>query len=516
MHHTARLAVAATAALLTALLLGGRPAAADTVLLKDGRTVEAPKAEKQADGSWALKFKHGDIVLPADLVKEAWCVGAAGYLPKDDEEKAKLEKGLVPHEGKWIPKAERDQKVAKKTAEAKKRVEEARAHREWRNRYRDKTSNFEFEYTIPPEIAKGYMDLMETFFAVFTKEFKITKPREKLKVCFYHDYDTFIQVGGAYGALAYFKFVPPLELNFYYDRVRPEQTSAIMYHEVQHYLCHLLNPQFSMPHCFGEGLSEYYGGSTWDPVKKAMTTGGVQEGRLTEVHSDIAKGTRHPLQKYLNGELGYDDYTWGWTFVHFMMETPKYAKKFKTLYAALPNAKDIKRVSYGDPSWNMTSVDSAALNKAFKKYMDVEDIAALEKEWHEYIDTRLKVTSVVGFEEAAFSAYGNDQNIRAKRLFKEAVEKGSKNPAVYLRYGEMIKDSDAAEAERMFRKGLTFDPLRTNLWTALGRLVRKKDEAAGKQLILLAAEIDPDNVETWLLMEEALEKAGDEPAPGGG
>jgi hypothetical protein len=504
---------AAIAALLTALLSEGRGAGADTVLLKDGRTVEAPKADKQADGSWVLRFQNGDITLPAELVKEGWCVGAQGYEPKDDEEKAKLEKGLVPYEGKWIPKAERDQKAAKKTADTKKRIEEAKAHREWRNRYKMKTANFDVEYTIPPEIAKGYMDLMEAFFQVFTKEFRITKPKERLKVCFYHDYDTFIQVGGAgYGTLAYYRFVPPLELNFFYDRLRPEETIAVMFHETQHYLAHLMNLKFHMPHCMGEGLSEYYGGSTWDPVKKTMTTGGIQEGRLTEVQTDIAKGERKSLQKFLNGELDYDDYTWGWTFVHFMMQTPKYAKKFRAFYSALPNAKDIQRISF---NYDMVTVDPVSLNKAFKKYMDIDDISALEKEWHDYIDTQLKITSVVGFEEAALRAANTGRTIRAKRLFKEAVEKGSKNPNVYLRYGEMVRNTDEKEAERLFRKGLTYDPLSAELWTALGRLIRTKDEEAGKKLIRLAAEIDPDNVDTWLLMEEALEKTGPPAGPGG-
>jgi tetratricopeptide (TPR) repeat protein len=510
--------VAATAALLTVSLLGAVPAAADTVLLKDGRTVEAPKADKQADGSWVLKFQNGDVTLPADLVKEAWCVGAQGYMPKDDEEKAKLEQGLVPYEGKWIPKAERDQRVAKKTAAAKKRIEEAKAHREWRNRYKEKTSNFEFEYTIPPDIAKGYMELMEAFFAVFAKEFKISKPKEKLKVCFYHDYEAFLEVSGAgYGTLAYYRFVPPLELNFFYDRLRPEETVAVMFHETQHYLCHLMNLKFGMPHCMGEGLSEYFGGSKWDPVKKVMTTGGVQEGRLTEVLTDIQKGERKSLQDYLNGKLGYEDYTWGWTFIHFMMESPKYGKKFRAFYAALPNAKDITRVPYRDDP-PMTTVDSASLNKAFRKYMGIEDIAALEKEWHEYIDKNLKITSVVGFEEAAFAAANTGRHIRAKRLFKEAVEKGSKNPTVYLRYGEMIWSGDSSEAERLFRKGLTYDPLSADLWIALGRLIRNKDgqDDAGKKMIQLAAEIDPDNAESALLIEEALEKTAPPPGPKGG
>jgi tetratricopeptide (TPR) repeat protein len=506
---------AAAAALLTALLGLPRPATADTLLLTDGRTVEAPKAEKQADGSWVLKFVNGDVTLPAALVKDAWLLGAQGYEPRNEDEKVKLEKGLVPYEGKWIPKGERDAKTAKKAAEAKKRIEEAKAHREWRNRYKAKSANFEIEYTIPPEIAKGYIDRLEAFYSTYSKEFKVTKPKQRLKVCFYHDYETFLEVSGApYGALAYYRFVAPLELNLFYDRLRPEETTAVMFHEAQHYVAHMMNMKFDMPHQMGEGSSEYYGGCKWDPVKKQMITGGVQEGRLTEVQTDIQKGERKSLEDYLNGKLDYDDYTWGWTFIHFMMETPKYAAKFKKFYISLPEAKDIDRCPAGN---DMVTVDAPSLVRAFKKYMGVEDLKALEKEWHDYIDTKLKITSVVGFEEAAFAASSTGRMLRAKRLFGEAVDKGSTNPVVYLRYGEMIQGEDRSKAEAMFRKGLTLDPLNVDLWTQLGRLVRNKsgegNEEAGKKLIQLAMEIDPDSVDTWLLMEEALEKTGPPPAP---
>jgi hypothetical protein len=509
----------AAGALLLFLAALPRPAAADLVLLTDGRTVEAPKAAKQADGSYVLHFQNGDVTLPADLVKDAWLSGAQGYEPKNDEEKAKLEKGLVPYEGKWIPKKERDDKVAKKAAETRKRIEEAKAHREWRNRYFEKSSNFDVEYTIPPEIAKFYIERLEAFFKEACKEFRIAKPKTKLKVCFYHDYESFLQVGGAgYGALAYYRFVEPLELNFFYNRLRPEETVAVLFHEAQHYVTHLMNLKFDMPHCMGEAASEYYGAAKWDPVKKQLVHGGMQEGRLTEVQTDIAKGDKKKLQDYLEGKLGYDDYTWGWTFHHFMLQTPKYAKKFRAFYAALPDAKDIDRSPAG---FEMTTVEPAALVKAFKKYMGVDDLAALEKEWHDHIEKNLKLTSIVGFEEAAFAAAATGrQPLRAKRLFKEAVEKGSKNPVVYLEYGQMIEGEDAAKAEAMYRKGLTFDPLSADLWLELGQLLRRKggaDADAGKKLIRLAAEIDPDNYEAQLLMEEALEKdAPPAPKPGGG
>jgi hypothetical protein len=224
----ALLAAVATAA----VLLPPRAASADDmVLLKDGRTVECPKVEKQ-DKTYVLKFKNGDVTVPADQVKEALVSGASTYEPKDDDEKAKLEKGFVPFEGKWVPKSERDATVARRAAAAKKKIDEAKAHREWRNRYKAKTQNFDFEYTIPPEIAKGYMDLMETYYAYFTKQFGITRdPKRRLTVCFYHDYDTFLEVAGApRGVLAYYAFEPghPKELNFYYDRIRPQETAAIM------------------------------------------------------------------------------------------------------------------------------------------------------------------------------------------------------------------------------------------------------------------------------------------------
>lgn len=231
--------------------------------------------------------------------------------------------------------------------------------------------------------------MMETYYAYFTRQFSCARPpKEKLKICFYHDYDTFLEVSGAsYGVLAYYRFVAPRELNFYYDRLRPDETTAIMFHEAQHYLSHLFDLKFHIPHNFSESMAEYFGGSKWIRATKKMTTGGLQEGRLTEVQTDIAKGERKSLEKLVKNELGYEDYTWGWTFVHFMMETPKYSKKFQTFYRSLSSAKDIKRVSFqGD----MTTIEGPELLRAFKKAMGVDDLAALEKEWNAYIDTKLK------------------------------------------------------------------------------------------------------------------------------
>ena len=118
-------------------------------------------------------------------------------------------------------------------------------HRDWAHRYKSSTQNFEFEYTIDPEVMKDFSALMEEYYKRFTAEWKITKPPNmgKLKVCFYHDQDLYYQVSGApRGAIGYFKFVKPIELNFYFDRNDRDLTFLVMFHETNHYLTHLIDP----------------------------------------------------------------------------------------------------------------------------------------------------------------------------------------------------------------------------------------------------------------------------------
>jgi hypothetical protein len=507
-----RISVSRAAFLVASLACSlAAPAAADMLLLKDGRVVEGPKIEEQEDG-YHVKFSNGEVVVPKDQVKDCLVQGDQGYVPRDDEEKARLEKGLVPFEGRWVPKAERDAAVGKKIAEKKKRLEEAKAHREWRNRYTVKTANFDFEFTIPPDVAKGYMELMETYYSVFTKYWGIQRPPKagKLKVCFYRDYDSFLETSGAgYGTLAYYRFVDPRELNFYYDRLDPEETIAIMFHEANHYLSHLVDLDFSYPHCIGEAMAEYYGGSRWDPVKKQMDLGHVQDGRLTEVMTDMQGGEMKKLEDYLRGQLGYDDYTWGWSFVHFMMETPKYTPKFKQFFLALARAKDIQRTGTG----RHRTVLGEEFLRAFKKHMGVQDLSKLEQEWYEHVKA-LKFEGVRGYERAALAALSTGQKLKATRYFKLALEKGSKNPAVYLRYSSLLlSDNKAQEAVDLLKKGIPFDPMNADLYAALGRATRRLDgdanKAEGKRLLELAREIDPDNVELDLLIEEAVGKVGE-------
>jgi tetratricopeptide (TPR) repeat protein len=511
MHRTAALAVLAS-------LLLAPSALGDIVLLKDGRSIEDIKVRKDGD-FYVLQYVHGDVRLPASEVKDAYIEVNGAFEPRTDEEREKVAQGLVPYEGKWMKKDQRDAAMKKKQEAKKKQIAELKAHSNWRDRYKASTANFTFEYTMTPDVAQGYMDLMEAYFKAFQKDWGIQKPPKlgKIPVCFYSDYPEFLRTSGAgYGVLAYYRFRKPLELDFFYDRYNPEVTKHIMFHEANHHLQHLIDLDFGYPHCFGEALAEYYGASTYDPVTKKLTIGLVQEGRLTEVLEDIRKKEFKKLEDYLSNKLGYEDYTWGWTFVHFMMSTPKYAPRFRKFFLSLAKG-DVKRSPHEYFS-DMRTVEGTEILATFRKSMGIADLPALEKEWYDYIQSTLKLTSERGFEEAGDAAWRNGQRLKAARFYKQALDAGSKSPSVHENYAEhlMRKPEGVDEAIALLKKAVGHDPLNASLYIALARAHRRKgaDDPAAKdeaaRMYGLAQDIDPDVVDEWALIEEALAEAGDD------
>ena len=211
---------------------------------------------ERAEGGILVKFKNGDVRVPDAMVLDA-------LLDKEAAAQADAAKSAA---------------VKKRLDERKKYVEEIKALAEWRNRKKDTTKHFDFESTVPPNVFAEFRDTMEAYYTEFSKLWSIKQPKDgRLLVCFYGDEGTFHQVSGAgYGILGYFRFVKPLELDIYYDRLDPELTEDVMFHEANHYLQKLLNPQVNMPHFPGESLAEYYGASAYDAKTKKLTVGLMQ------------------------------------------------------------------------------------------------------------------------------------------------------------------------------------------------------------------------------------------------
>ena len=402
-----------------------------------------------------------------------------------------------------------------------KMIAEAKSHLKWANRYQENTRNFAFEYTIDPAVMQEYKDLMEAYFKYFTREWGIRKPRGmgRLKVCFYHDEDYYRQVSGARpGVTGYFRFVEPLELDFYFDRMDPEKTIAVMFHEANHYLTHLIDPKFHYPSWINESLAEYYGASEWDPVEKEMSVGNLQEGRLAVIQDAIGfnrvAGTGtvagdeddsrwqdlEDLISLPQGRFTSLHYAWGWSFVHFLFhgEGGKYEKDFKRFYKALPTDRKIPKVPFRIRG--MVEVRPDAQIEALKRYLKVKDLDVLEKQWHDYV-RGLKGTGAAGKVLAGRLAMMDNRPLRAMQLFDEAIEAGSTNPLTYYYMAQAhYRKGEYQKALDNFGKFAELDPLNGMVYVHMARCVERigKDEEEVKRLRQLALEVDPDNYSVFL------------------
>ena len=272
--------------------------------------------------------------------------------------------------------------------------------------------------------------------------------------------------------------------------------------------------EFSYPHWPGEALAEYYGASQWDPVAKKLHSGLVLEGRLTEVNTDIAKGEWMSLDKMLSTEM-YQHYTWGWTFVHFLMNDSRYEKKFRKFYTGLANDKKVSRVAVGVD--NLKTVRQEDVKAVLLDYLDVdteEEFLQLESDWHAYVREELKVTSTHGLEKAAENANRYNRPIRAKRLYEEAIAAGGASALAYHRFAELLangslpsKDSEEnwIAAQKHWATAIEMSPMTGEYYFALGMALRdhgQRDE--GMRLMQIAAEIDPSNRQTRQSLEDVI------------
>jgi len=498
------------AGLATALLAS--PASADLLMTKDGRVFSGIKMTKEADAV-VLHYRNGDVRVPLDRIDDYIIEGAPLPAPADEEEKAKRDQGLVPWRGKWVPVAVRE-KEQKKEADARaKAIDEYRKHREWKDRYQFRTAHFEFESTQPPAQNEDFAELLETYFKEFSKVWKVAVPPKwgRLKTCFFGSPEEFHRsaTNNPY-VLAYYRFVEPRELDFYYDRNNPAESVHSLFHEANHYLTHLMNERFCYPHWVNEAMAEYYGASQWDPATKTMKVGGVLQGRLAEVRKDMTDEKFLSAKDLISSTAGaYEHYYWGWSFVHFLMESPKYRTKFMKFFADLATARDIQRTPNPGLSQFVVIADGQEILKAFLSRMGLkeQDLPALQKEWYDHI-AALDATALAGLEEGGLDAAGGGYwRFKAPRLLKEAIEKGSRKPKVWSTYSWclMLRGDPASRAEALktMEKATELMPLESGMWAMRGYVAYSTGaEDAGTRLVDLANEMDPDvgydSPESWL------------------
>jgi len=494
--------VAAGLALAYGLAAGGAPAQ-DRLQLTDGRFVMDKRMSRHERGV-TIHFENGDLIVPKHMIRECSIIEtgptAGDYTP---EEQQRLAKGQVLFEGQWIPSARRDELMAARRASRSKRIEAAKQHREWRNRYTLETKNFAFEYTIDPEVMKRYADMLEVYFTTFTKEWGINKPAKlgRLKVCFYHDADYFHEVSAApAGVIGYFRFVQPLELNFYYERLDEALTQDVLFHEANHYLTHLIDTKFHYPSWVNESLAEYYGASEWDADAKKMRIGNLQEGRLAVIQDAIRQNEWQKLEELIRLEQGSFTaihYAWGWSLVHYLMSNKATSEPFKKFYLALARDASVKRVPYFR---DFKQVEADEQIRVLKKYLGIKELGELEQGWHAYV-RELHAASGAGYRNAGDIALARGLPIKAQRFYKTAIEMGEKSCMTHFGYGRALyQKSKYTEAIEQFELALAQDPLQGRFWMYLADAKERTKAPAEEiaRLRRLAIEIEPDDYELML------------------
>ncbi len=416
-------------------------AAQDSMQLTDGRFVTGPKMSRDEHGI-VIHLKAGDVRVPSALVKETSVLDESGNSEELSEaDRKKMEKGLVKFEGKWVSKKSRQKLVDKRTKTTAARIAEAMKHSKWNDRYKWESKYFQFQYTIDPDIMKWWGGVMDEYYKVFSKYWGGIKPPSgfgKLDVKFFHNNEYYDQVTGMAGTGGFFRFVPPLELDFYYDRLDNDWTLNVMFHETNHYLVWLLSPNYRYPNWLNEGLAEYYGASVWNEKTRKLEVGGLLEGRLAQVQQDIIGDTWvtfDDMMPYPNIPGNY--YGWAWTFVHFMMNSD-YEKNFKKLLRGFPKDKHQPRKHLDYGSWRMSYHEPKEQKEIIKKFLKIKDLDKLQKEWHAYIKT-LKPASARGYYQFGRSAINDGMPIKATKMFEKSLSMGYDSPMVYVNYAKALE-----------------------------------------------------------------------------
>ena len=474
---------------------------ADVLVMRDGQILDEVSIERREE-SVLVSLEHGKIEVPLDQVLECLIEGVSTYVPRTAEEKEKYAQGMVPFEGRWVSEKQREKLLGERLREKRESIEEMRSHSEWGNRYTKKTKNFDFNYTVPQHVFETLERQLDAYFSVFAKDWKVRIKKHgsisgRLTINIYGNRKEYIRTAGSGPfTLGYFKFIGEYDLNIYYDALDPDGTRDVMFHEVGHYLHKLIDQGFRYPHWPGESMAEYYGAGYWDESKGRLEVGLIQEGRLTEIKSDIARDEWIGLRELILQDR-YEDYTWGWSLVHFLMNDERYASKFKRFFLALAGAKDIPRVRDSWGAIELQTVEPKEVLAAFEKYLGLrsdEEFQELEREWHAYVDHELQLETASGLEKAALKSWRSEgRTIRAKRLFEEALEAGTTSAQTYYNFGTLLYgEGEHEQAAKLLEKAIELAPTRAEYYWSLAFAIRKKDGERSKQLCLLALELDPD------------------------
>ena len=399
---TWRLAAVALVAFLSA---GSTPGFADRVVTRDGRVIEVKKARQKGDG-YELELEHGTIVLPdASAVKEVEIEGdMSEYVPRNDDEREKLEQGYVRFEGKWLSKASYENELRRRFEESRARADELATHANWHNAWERETQHFVVRTNTSPELLEYYAELLEAFYDMMDGRIGIkpspTLRRAKMAVNIYRGYQEFQELGNPTdnpGVVGFFDSRAQ-SLNFYHDYSDPVDSEETGLHECTHLITYLLEPQYVSQIWLNEGAADYFGCVTIERDRRgrlALTPGRLLTPRVLTVQQALRDEKALTLEELFHTEreaFTAFHYAHAWSFLYFLNTADggrRYAKAFdkffKELYTLAAKGVDYETVNH----WNQQGMAKRASPEGVVSHLlarlKVRDLGELETEWRDFV-----------------------------------------------------------------------------------------------------------------------------------
>lgn len=474
----------------------------DRVVLQDGRQIEG-SLKSESDEQIVLEINGVDIPIRRDLVKELYPAITADYQPKDDKERKYLEKGFVRFEGQWMSKSRYEKELAKRREAEAEELAQLKHDQQWRNRKKFKTKYFSIESNLPEDILDDWVMLLETYYKYFRDYWGIKispkVARKEKKVFLYRTRDDFFRANPDIprGVLGYFSSHLG-ELHIFYDKRNPELSQTVLFHEFNHLLTYLIEPDFSYPIWLNEGMAEYYG--TADVNEKGkFTVGGQQDGRLVTIYKDKAEGRLLGVDELLLTErpaFTAREYAYAWSFCHFLMENTEYQKAFRAFFGNLPNNGDISttKIPYDYGRDTKDTCDLYDVLEAFEKRIG-ESVEDLEAEWLQWIEQAYDELNPRAYYRAAQTELWEPKPdgshiVKSVEYFEKAVQLGVDDPECYRQYAEMLRKGgiverntrstpipvDAPRAFEMIQKAIELDPLNPLFYIEAGGILVMESE----------------------------------------
>ena len=469
-----------TLACLTTLLLL-TPPVFDRVLLKDGRTIEGRIVASDDPDYVRLEVEDVEIPIRAELVDTTYVEDLADYVPKNDKEAEYLKKGWVLFEGNWMSKKRRDGELRKRAEADKKYIEEVRRRQDWRNAVTVETRRFTIISNLDDATLQEYTDLLEAYYKNFVDYWGITLSpgdnKGKPRIFLYRTSGEFHRITGVPSGVGGFFSPVDLELHLPHDAEDPARSKAVLFHEGNHLLTHLIKPDFRYPIWLNEGMAEYYGTAYVDE-KGDFHVGGQQDGRIAGMRRERERDEfRHLRDVMLTEKPEFDayDYAYSWSFVHYMMSSKEYAKTFKGFFGNLPNNRDLditKTNIYGGDREAIAQVKLPDVLVALEKRLG-KDIDELEAEWLEHFDQAYGDLSPEAYYRAAQLELGSPKEDgshiqTAVEFFEKAVQKDIRNARCYRDYAELWRKGGVVESRDV---AIELEPDQERAWELISKAI---------------------------------------------